>query len=294
MNNTNLVLVDTRMFEYHLLAVMEKDKIALTVQNIEQATTVNLLYLLSGAWLHNLDTSSFQIIFCMDSKPYWRHQELYRLGIDYKGNRNRNPKFETNLSIVHTQLEYILSKNNLSVLQYSELDFFSNEIGWEADDIAATITRAESANYKHIYLLTDDTDWLPLTSLSNVYWLSLKGWAPRVRNAELAIQWWKDHKSSNSSHARRQFPKDDILQLWHYKALFGDKSDNLRGDLADQSRGKYLPFVHLWEPHMSYRLHERINFTLTYKNYLTQIREPISIEVWQGKTKGLHVSIASF
>ena len=268
MKNSNIVIVDVRSWEYHVLSAAKGIE---NTQQLQQFTSKAFAHLLSGVWLEQLlDDGKFKFLFACDLKPYWRHKALSSLGCNYKGNRNKNASYMEKLGHIHAQLIYLLQKNDLRMIQHGEYDKDGQLIGYEADDIAATFIKLHAENCKHVYTLTVDADWLPFTSIPNVTWLGFNSYrvknkqtgeyeyTTRVRDARLALEWWQNNTQANSTKAKRAFIKEDILDLWKFKAIFGDSSDNIRGSHLDQNGNAYLPYIDLWNPPQQYDLSEKI------------------------------------
>lgn len=295
----NLVIVDTHAFQYYLVELLKSTNTS-DRTSIERFTTNSLIYMLSGAWLNSINKTPITFLWVSDLKPYWRHYELGKLGVNYKGNRFKDSRRDETLAIINTTTQYFLKKNDINILQHGEYNKEGVLIGYEADDLAAIFIRDFGHTCKQVYTLTVDTDWLPFTHRKNVEWLGITtvermrrngtyNYAPRIRNQETACKWWSQNTDANSSHTRALFPKDNILDLWRFKADFGDKSDNLRGNIKDQSPGRYNSVVDLWQPPSQYDLADKI----IYNPYLSKPFKSVSIQDYK-KMGGVIIPIQPF
>jgi 5'-3' exonuclease len=133
-------------------------------------------------------------------------------------------------------------------------------VGYEADDIAAGLVKTLSPQYKHTYLLTDDSDWLPLTS-DHVTWCGIAGYKPRIRTPEVILDWVKQHdkfSGEKSTKAKKAFIWESHKDIWKFKSIFGDKSDGIGGDKEDPT--KYSPYIDLFNPVSDFRIWEEDTF----------------------------------
>lgn len=288
--NDTIVIVDTRAFQYEVskqIVNSYKKNTTIPKKAVEQHTNNALIYLLSGVWIEQIYPNTIKFLFVCDTKPYWRHYELYKIGVNYKGNRFRNPLYDEVLTFISTYTESFLHKNSINILQQGDFNKEGVLIGYEADDIAALAVKELSPHCKHLYTLTCDNDWLPFTSLGNVTWLGmptvgfknkLNQWetATRVRDCAGALDWFQTSSACNNTYKKRAFIKDDITALWKFKAEFGDTSDNIRGNIKDQSPGKYDQYIDLWAPPEQYRLDEK----MIVRPYITKGFTPCTLETF--------------
>jgi len=291
----NLVVVDTKALQFFVADVATKTHKIQDTNMFQQYTDLNLYYLLSGAWLH--DKSETVYVFANDSKPYWRHYELnQRYGVNYKGNRNKQGQRDLDTTLVGSCLEQFLGQRGLLTLKYADfiagVDGYDLQLGYEADDIASYIVQTQHKNYNNIYLLTVDTDWLPLTIYPNVIWLNMKTTAPRIRDAATALQTFQNTKYQINTTEKRQYASrmTSVLDIWKFKAYFGDSSDNIRGNKKDQCVGRYDSYIDLLNPLPSYNLTNHPLFNELVNNYTSNLfttpKSPISNQEWQAMTKG--------
>ena len=287
----NLVIFDTKAIQFVIADAALSKKIH-TPHQLQQYTHLNVLYLLSGAWLH--DKTPCRYIFVNDSKPYWRHYELNdRYGVNYKGNRKKDSKRDMQATVTGSCLEEVLGSLGLLTLQFAEYKTFSGvdfQLGYEADDLAAFLVQTMVNRFNRIYLLTVDTDWLPLCYYKNVTWINLNSGSPRIRDKETGLAWFQKSSSVNTVEKRQYASRMTCIKdIWKFKAYYGDSSDNLRGNKKDQAVGKYDPYIDLFNPLPPYNLMENSKFKqlLTSKApYLfTKLQTPIAIKQWQLQTK---------
>ncbi|MEM7578232.1 MAG: hypothetical protein AAF316_00010 [Cyanobacteria bacterium P01_A01_bin.80] len=295
LKNKSVVVVDLRALEYTLV---EKFKSAgyVDAATVQLFTRKAFIYIMSGAWLSQIYSGKISYLFVSDIKPYWRHYELKKVGIDYKANRKKDSKRNEILGYIRAEMLYLLDKNNINLLQYCE--YIDGEpTGYEADDLAATFLKQHAHELKNIYLLTVDSDWLPLTSLSNVAWLGITNtqkmrrdgsfnFSPRYRDAVIALKWWQENSSLNCSKAKKAYPKTDIRDLWKFKAKFGDSSDNLPGDLKKEIEGGFEPYVDLWNPPKKYDLSRK---DLLFELFVSREFDVLPIEQYKAASDFLPI-----
>jgi 5'-3' exonuclease len=282
-NRKSLVIVDLRTFEYLLVESLTKEKIT-DSKSIDSVVNISVLMLLSGAWIHELNSNTFDIIFVDDFKPYWRHWELAKIGVNYKGNRKKDPLRMELLNKIHTTTQLTLYKRGINIL--TMFDRHNKDIyGYEADDLGATIVQKYHLQYQNIYTLTVDTDWLPFTQHKNVTWLCWSDYSDRVRDYDRANLWFQTNKNCNSTVAKRAFSKQCISKLWEFKALFGDSSDNIRGNIKDQSPNRYNKYIDLFNPPPLYDLKINTDFISNFEDCLCTDKTPIHINKWREMTK---------
>lgn len=274
-----LVIIDTKGLEYALVDSVNNFGLK-SYEAIERMTQVTLAAILSGAVYSSLEVNSeVQFLFVDDTKPYWREYELAKLGIAYKGKRKKGTLRVDLLNIICTQVEYILNKYGIKILKQA-LPYQTKcgqTLGYEADDLAAFTVRQLAPKFDKVYICTSDTDWLPLTSIYNVYWFNLYNYAPRIRNERLALEWWNNNATLNNTKIKKAFEKTKIIDIWRFKALFGDYSDNLPANC----KHNLLPFIDLWEPLTQYDLTQHLTLSEMSK-HITAPRSAISLNnFWQ-------------
>jgi DNA polymerase-1 len=140
-------------------------------------------------------------IVLWDSSPSWR-VDIYP---DYKGNRKLNPalvKITEALRPQRTLLKDLL--NDMGIRQYSAYKY-------EADDLAADLSRRYSAKGGEVVLVTKDGDWQQLVN-------------------ETVI--WYDHKNDKIIDLQNFEAETGYKTPQHFaraKAIHGDTSDNIPG-----------------------------------------------------------------
>ncbi len=134
------------------------------------------------------------------------------------------------------------------------------QIGYEADDIAATIVKVNSQleNPNRLILLTIDSDWMGLID-DYTAWFCMHGWFPRIRSDYFSANTWVEKRLSSSLKSFRG--------IWDIKGQQGDKSDAI-----PPSQGALLPIIDLLNPPEEYQLWqqpigEAIKDTLEYPRY---------------------------
>lgn len=208
----------------------------------------------SLAWLPNPPPRR-STIWVMDSKPYWRSLEY----VDYKAGRKPKPTIFSDI--------LALIEHKFCTLSVS---------GYEADDCAALIERVWRNKTKHsslgnLFLLTNDTDWMGLAN-DGCFWVNVLRYAPRIRGKEECHSWIAKKMAKGKAIANWElkdlhagFKSSDI---WRFKSLAGDKSDNIPGG-ADM---QYL--IDLHEPPIEHRLWLREHLKQVAIKKLTTITPP--------------------
>jgi 5'-3' exonuclease len=248
----NLLLIDTNAIAHCILQKFERGDY--NSFRLDDVIHVNMVYLLSGALIHDLDQTPIHTIFAMDAKPYWREYALKKIGVNYKGKRQSRPERTNLLGRINESIKYTLHTKFKKPI----FDLFSNHtvdgytVGYEADDLAAGIILKNNTKYKNIYVLTDDTDWLPFTTYTNVTWLAVTHRKPRVRTHTEVLEWVKSSHTFTHTKERSRFTISNPLDIWRFKSYFGDTSDNLNGDKKDKTEGRYTPFIDLFNPHLPF------------------------------------------
>ena len=220
-----MVIIDFRVFTYNILHHYRMIK-----ANYDQQTCLNWL---RAAWALNINRGftglpyfDHTVVVVDDSNPYWRTEYLNKLGFPlYKD--GRKDKDDVWYEVAESGKQYICHAKS----PYHYLSF----TGYEADDIAAAITRINAPRL--ILLHTIDSDWsglikdgaLKSTTLNNlihckspieptVVWANQAHWTPRIRD-EYGLKTW--------ASARLKVNLDCPTHLWEIKAIQGDRSDNL-------------------------------------------------------------------
>lgn len=152
------------------------------------------------------------VVVCFDrSEKTFRH-EAYK---DYKGTRKDTPEE------LLDQFESI--KEILDAMDIKNISI----AGYEADDIAGTLSKRASENGDEVYLLTGDRDYLQLVDDNTRVVLTKKG------ISETDIYDIKKIKDEYDLEAK---------QLIDLKGLMGDKSDNIPGipGIGEKTGIKYI------------------------------------------------------
>jgi 5'-3' exonuclease len=250
-------IVDTNNFAFY----MASGVISQGIDNVEDYVKMNAIYLLSGAFLNNEKQKSAKYLFVGDSKPYWRYDKLKELGVIYKGKRGSgDERYSAVLPLILTCLEKCLAKQEIYVY-YKE--------GYEADDIAATFVSNCATLHTPINLITSDQDWIPLIGVNGLTtWNSTLITNNRIITASNCMSFFNNHKTYNGSKAKKAFPKTSILDIWKFKATFGDSSDNIPSDKTGSM--KYLPFIDLMNPLPEYDLKQQPEVVKDIKSYVSK------------------------
>lgn len=140
-------------------------------------------------------------IVLWDSSPSWR-VDIYP---DYKGNRKENPALMAVTAALRPQRPIMKDLlRDLGVRQYAVTKY-------EADDLAADLSRKLSAKGTEVILVTRDGDWQQLVNDKVV---------------------WYDHKNDkviNKANFEASTGYLDPARFVHGKAIHGDASDNIPG-----------------------------------------------------------------
>lgn len=238
-----LFLVDASCFFYHIHNAsipygMSEDE--LTKYAIDSLLWVQK----AGLFPESINRAQNTVIWLTDSKPYWRTALLPI----YKANRSDPPE---ELSVIQDAFDYLVRHGLIVSLSRQS---------YEADDLAALFTHlwrrrnTEKNSYRELIYLTTDGDWQGLVS-EGIYWASLSGnQSPRVRNRAL-VHYWLSKSRSKASKKRQamwSMPNLDEFEcsdLWDWKAINGDPSDNLKvRDLDKLDRERVKEIISLLYP----------------------------------------------
>jgi hypothetical protein len=288
--DTCLVVVDTNAF-LHSVNYRLKG-----LQHINQTVlTYNTQYLLSGAYLENLGVEYFDIVLVSDLKPYWRLHHLFTChGVNYKESRGKDPLRNKEIVALREILQtYLVSKGILPVHMWCRQKIDGTSVGYEADDIAAGMVRTYSPKYKHTYLLTDDSDWLPLTS-ETVTWCGIAGYQPRVRKPDIILDWVKQHDKFSgvkSTKAKKAFVWESHKDIWKFKSIFGDTSDGISGD---KDVNKYLPYIDLENPISEFRVWDEATFQQKIDFCMFKGRQIIPMATIKAKAKSIPLFMGGY
>jgi 5'-3' exonuclease len=138
---------------------------------------------------------------------YWRSDYCP----DYKGNRtpvSDRPK-------EHAQILEILRE----YLEGSKIKIIE-ETGYECDDVIADLVRIKGEYpMRSLFMVTVDSDWLQLVSdRHNILFSNILSYTPRLRSEAEALEWALRSEMVGISQ---------VSEIAYYKALLGDRSDNL-------------------------------------------------------------------
>jgi len=198
----NTLLVDASCIAYFLEGCLERFGM-LDNQDIRKAL---VLYIQERLFLNT--AFSLSVVWCLDSKPYWRS----RFEPEYKANRVGHK-----LDITPTlKLLQDLGCHTVSMAEF------------EADDIAAALVRLWPGC--HHYLLTTDNDWSGMVG-PNVTMISPL-FEPRIREPVQVWGWLRGKYSKVAKCHRDKWLMPDVVgfdpkNVWRFKAVFGDAGDNL-------------------------------------------------------------------
>lgn len=221
--------------------------------DLEMYVAAQLEWLGSGLWWDGFSGIPPSLVWCWDSKPYWRNSYLLRddvwskitphkrkkpqppAPIHYKGGRSIPPSI---LATVRVAIKKVIEKK----CQHS-LKEWCGDYGYEADDLAALVVQVNRMSEKprEICLLTRDKDWLGLLG-PEVTWLNPNYDHPRVRTL------------ANYAYTFKQ-PFQQPTDIWVYKSNTGDTSDNLPNCCYEAtSAAALLPVIDLFNPPDEYKL----------------------------------------
>lgn len=158
-----------------------------------------------------IGTDPRRVIWCHDSKPYWRTSHYP----EYKAGRAPKPN------------EVKLISQYLRGVPGTHLE----GEGWEADDWIASCVRHYSDNHR-LFVVTCDSDLMQLVG-PNVTWVNTLHHAPVLRDVPEVLAWC--HRRLGEGLCRT--PRD----IAKVKAEKGDRSDNL-------PPGSPIGLIDLWNP----------------------------------------------
>jgi 5'-3' exonuclease len=278
---TTLIVVDSNAFFHSLVAQIEKYKIP--ANEIEIFCNFNLRYLYSGGLFSNYlaPNTKIQMVFVMDTKPYWRELLLKEIGINYKQNRQAKPQSVSLLATVKGIITTTLHNKKIPMFaSYTRKSIKGCKVslGYEADDIASAIARytCYKSLYDEVIFFTDDSDWLAFTELNHT-WIGIHHRHPRVRNEEICMHWIKNFAFDfHRTKVRRAYTALHInkpTDIWEFKAYFGDNADNLPGDKSRGTPGVFRPFIHLFDPMEGFDLYEDSNFENAFNTCVSPVHK---------------------
>lgn len=268
-----MVLVDTSVLIHKL---HQSAQLHHSDPNFASVISANIVWLMSGEWLGSYKGNLKQMVFCTDSKPYWRTEWLQDLNnvIDIprktkalqkltddakeilaKGStRSWTGEEQTLMAKAQDKLgihykagrklpEYSFTKTKKIVFRLLE-EMGANVLGshgYEADDMIAalTVVNSEAGNQWDILDLTVDSDHMQLIN-DSFTWMCMTGYAPTIRDTMEVCNEWSLRRLKTE------------LTTWHdivrIKGDKGDASDNL-----PPSAGTLIPVIDLVNPPVTYR-----------------------------------------
>lgn len=147
------------------------------------------------------------VSFLLDSKPYWRADELKKVGIAYK--KGRKSRTRKGLSYAKSLLIKEALAAGLPVLGLP---------GQEADDMASLLVRWKPDDVA-IRLVTTDNDWCGLIDpATSVDWYCMHGYHPRHRATLAHVQ---------ASAQGRKSKIQNLEDFYLLKQQLGDSGDNI-------------------------------------------------------------------
>jgi len=283
-----VLIIDMNVIAHGILAVIES--LGTKRYDLNKVVEAQMLWCQSGRWLRpDLTDANYVngflpfntqpvVIWCMDSKPYWRTEYLLRDSVwskivpvkrrikqvpapmHYKGGRKKPP---TALNLIRSSMRMVIIKNGWNLLE----GMADSSHGYEADDMAALLCRlnAYGDNNAKLYLMTCDHDWIGLID-QHTSWLNTYGAFPRYRNMS---NW-------NTGYS---LPALDPTALWTHKAKTGDKSDNLPNVGGDpDSVAALLPVISLNAPPVEYDPLLDMGIVMSARRFLESNAVPFTSE----------------
>jgi hypothetical protein len=263
-------VIDFSVFCHQLHSVLEG--VDVPPEHYPGVLKAQMAWLMSGEWLGSLKPEGFKPVLVADSKPYWRSEYLLRsevitriprkikkteklrqellelLGLDPQTEETaaRSLELTESLKIVYKggrkfpEYTFTKLKKNLTEIAIAQGWVPIGKTFYEADDVAAAFCQLNQglAKPNNIMLITVDTDWLAMLD-DQTSWFCMHGWYPRCRFTLDQMNIWAT-KKFNLSFSQ---PTD----LWNYKAVYGDKSDNLPA-------GSPLEVIDLFSPPDEHKL----------------------------------------
>ena len=256
--NKSLIIYDTSVLMHKIIPLDRDENNEIKYQLTNRARDkrlkdgINLYNTLF--WVDNLHDLAKQgtidVIWAGDSTSgYWRTREikawLNSLPPDapqltkrkgsrkgYKGNRNTCP-----------YAQWVKKRiNKISgCLYYPD---------YEADDIIAALVTILYDKYDKIYICTVDSDLIQLVN-KKVNWCCMTGFSPAFRNIPNGIKWLEKMIAKESKKTQAAIDTNNLRDIVTWKALVGDKSDNLPAntprefiDLLNPSKEEYKVWTH--------------------------------------------------
>ena len=202
MDGPKTLLVDASCIAYFLEGCLERFGM-LDNQDVRKAL---VLYIQERLFINTAHPLS--VVWCLDSKPYWRS----RFEPEYKANR-------TGHKLDITPTLKLLDELGCCTVGHPE---------YEADDIAAALVRMFPSC--HHYLLTTDNDWSGMVGAGVTMVCPLH--EPRVREPVQVWGWLRGKYAKLPKCQQRKWKMPDVVgfdaqNVWKFKSIFGDSGDNL-------------------------------------------------------------------
>lgn len=215
MNTKRLVLIDASCAAFQLAHIAESQE-----KPWDALAKLISCYDTNGG-LINRENELISVIWCFDSKAeydfgrgYWRHNELRKLGIEYKPGRPDNPGID---------------KIKVAIANRIPLHRQARQLGFEADDIIANLTQQYS-DYS-VDIVTVDTDLMQLIN-NRIRWVNTARYQPIIRGVgEARIYSLKKWRTVINNP----------IEIVGIKSTKGDPSDGL-------PKGTHPQFIDLLNP----------------------------------------------
>lgn len=232
---TNLILYDTSVIAHQISYGFivhngSFEKIHDRAEEVKVIGEVAAKAMSNLCWLPPLENQRNKILWLLDVKPYWRTS----IFPEYKAQRR---KHKTQAAANTSQLKAFCNQLVLEGMSRCE-DFVSYGVpGYEADDLAGFIVKefqaSPKAKIKKIYLCTIDSDWQGLISPEkDVIFIDVRSHEPRVRGRVEAYSWLSSKWNQQSKKRQKwwsmpSFQDFQARDIWTWKSVVGDRSDNL-------------------------------------------------------------------
>lgn len=249
--------------------------------NLFEYTFNNVLFISTAAAFEFLpEGCDFTTIWLADTKPYWRLRELTKHSIHYKGNRKL---YLPNVREAQNSFLGALKTLGIKLFKYTDV---KTSLGFEADDLAAAWLKMKHRKDNVTILLTNDTDWLPLCKRAGVLWCNIFNSEPRVRTRVNILDWVRNASMFQLPKSKPQFEFNYLSDIWKFKAMYGDKSDNIPP--FGENWAEILPYIDLFNPAEGWDLLDYDDFWLQLNNYPLSPKQKISYSDFRDKaTTGL-------
>lgn len=282
-----IVVIDDSVFCHQMYHLVEN--LTIPGEHYLGFIKAQLVYLHSLDWLPD-KPQDFITISVQDSKPYWRTEYLKRPEVlckvprKLKKDQAKAETLQQVLQILDKPSKYSVTDTHSLIerrdslaeelaihykggRKFPEYNFtklkksihhITQAVGWnslrvkgyEADDLAASIVKISDGHYK-VVLLTVDSDWLGLLN-NTTSWYCMHGYYPQQRDITNYNVWVEK---------RLGVTFDCPTELWRYKSIHGDKSDNL-------PKGSPIEVIDLLNPPAEYCLWNSSDYFSQVSNML--------------------------